>query len=126
MMLNSDQHVGREEINPSTLAPAQNVMAQENNSTYFKSEKTWDLSKIKNNLQHHSLQVCYFYSILEHAFLVVILILFLTRMEHQDPSFRFRLRRVSSKRHCLQNIFFLSALPVVCTLLTFYLLILAS
>ena len=28
MMLNSDQHAGREEINPSTLAPAQNVMAQ--------------------------------------------------------------------------------------------------
>lgn len=39
MMLNSDQHAGREEINPSTLAPAQNVMAQENNSTYLKSEK---------------------------------------------------------------------------------------
>ena len=33
-------------------------------------------------------------------------------MEHQDPSFRFRLKRVSSKWYCLQNIFFLSALPV--------------
>ena len=65
MMLNSDQHAGHEEINPSTLAPAQNVMAQDINSTYLKSKKkNWDLSKIKNNLQHHSLQVCYYYSIL--------------------------------------------------------------
>lgn len=38
-MLNSEQHAGREEINPSTLALAQNVMAQEINSTYLKSEK---------------------------------------------------------------------------------------
>ena len=40
MMLNSDQHAGREEINPSTLAPAQNVMAQDINSTCLKSQKT--------------------------------------------------------------------------------------
>lgn len=75
MMLNSDdQHAGRKEINPSTLAPAKNIMAQDVNSTYLKSEKNWDLSKIKNNLQHHSLQVCYIYSILEHAFLVLIFV----------------------------------------------------
>lgn len=40
MMLNSDQHAGREEINPSTLSPAQNVMAQDINSTCLKSKKT--------------------------------------------------------------------------------------
>ena len=74
MMLNSDQHAGREEINPSTLSPAQNVMAQDINSTCLKSKKPWDLSKIKNNLQHHSLQVCYIYSILEHAVLVLIFV----------------------------------------------------
>ena len=39
MMLNSDQHAGRKEINPSTLAPAKNIMAQDVNSTYLKSEK---------------------------------------------------------------------------------------
>ena len=76
MMLNSDdQLAGRDEINPSTLAPTQNVMAQDINSTYLKSKKkNWDLSKIKNNLQHHSLQVCCIYSILEHAFLVLIFV----------------------------------------------------
>lgn len=39
MMLNSDQHAGRKEINPSTLAPAKNIMAQDVNSTYLKSKK---------------------------------------------------------------------------------------
>ena len=43
MMLNSDQHAGRDEINPSTLAPAQNVMAQDINSAYLKSKKKTEI-----------------------------------------------------------------------------------
>ena len=43
MMLNSDQHAERDEINPSTLTPAQNVMAQDINSAYLKSKKKTEI-----------------------------------------------------------------------------------
>ena len=65
MMLNSDPHAGRDKINPSTLAPAQNVMAQDINSTYLKSKK-------KTEIYLKSKTIC---SIIHYKFAIFILFL---------------------------------------------------
>lgn len=65
MMLNSDQHAGRKEINPSTLAPAKNIMAQDINSTYLKSQK-------KTEIYLKSKTIC---SIIHYKFAIFILFL---------------------------------------------------